>query len=228
MSLSTGREWTRWRCYCCNQLGHLASRCPKRKKKMKPEGPETIATASMEDFASKYEREFSLVTLVSNVDSEGFGGDIRWIGHGQQVVNEGGMVRVVRGVGSVRFQLEFGGLLELDGVLFVPELRVNLLSVSAFEDVGYCVLFKREHVFIYRQGVDTVELQLIDNQADRLYMLRGQPSVYDSASDEAHEEASETVVAPRIQSCISREESESLLSTGKRLSRLIKPMLKMK
>jgi hypothetical protein len=68
------------------------------------------------------------------------------------------MVRVVRGVGSVRFQLEYGGLLELDGVLFVPGLRVNLLSVPALEDVGYCILFKSEHVFIYREGVDQVEL----------------------------------------------------------------------
>jgi hypothetical protein len=35
-----------------------------------------------------------------------------------------------------------------------------------------------------------------------------------------HEEASETTVAPRIQSCIPREESESLLSTGRRLSQV--------
>jgi hypothetical protein len=145
------------RCYCCNQLGHLASCCPERKKKTKPEGPETTATIAMEDFASKYERGFSLVTLVSIVGSGGFGGDIRWIvdsgasshmtriwrvfldfteiGPGRQVVNEGGMARAVRGVENVRFQLEFGGLLELDGVLFVPGLRVNLLLVSALEDV---------------------------------------------------------------------------------------------
>jgi hypothetical protein len=122
------------------------------------------------------------------------------------VVNEGGMARVVRGVGSVRFQFEFGGLLELDGDLFVPGLRVNLLSISALEDVGYCVLFKREHVFIYREGVDPMELQLIGNQVDRLYMLIGQPSVYDSTLDEEREEAPETVVAPRVQSRIPREE----------------------
>jgi hypothetical protein len=65
------------------------------------------------------------------------------------VVNEGGMVKFVHGFENVRFQLEFGGLLELDGFLFVPGLRVNLISVSALENVGYCVLFKREHVFIY-------------------------------------------------------------------------------
>jgi hypothetical protein len=164
----------------------------------------------MEDIASKYKREFSLVTLVSNVNNGGFGGDIRWIvdsgaschmtriwrvfidftktGPGQQVVNEGCMARVVHEVGSVRFQLEFGGLLELDGVLFVPRLRVNLFSISTLDDVGYCVLFKRENVFIYRKGVDPMELKLINNRVDRLYMLREQPSMYDTTSNEKHGE----------------------------------------
>jgi hypothetical protein len=128
------------------------------------------------------------------------------------------MVRDVRGVGRVRFQLEYGGFMELDGVLFVLGLRVNLLSGSALEDVGYCILFKREHVFIYKEGVDSVELQLIGDRVNMLYMLRGQPSMYDSMSDEEHEEALETAVIPRIQSCISREERESLLSTGRRLN----------
>jgi len=67
------------RCYCCNQLGHLASHCPERKKKKKQEGLEAVATTTMEDFASKYDMEFSLVILVSIVGSGGFGGDIRWI-----------------------------------------------------------------------------------------------------------------------------------------------------
>jgi hypothetical protein len=63
-------------------LGHLASHCPerkKKKKKKKPEGPETAATTAIEDFASKFDTEFSLVTLVSSVGNGGFGGDIRWI-----------------------------------------------------------------------------------------------------------------------------------------------------
>jgi hypothetical protein len=97
-------------------------------------------------------------------------------------------------------------------------LRVKLLSVSALEDVGYCTLFKREHVFIYKEGADPVELQLIDDRVNRLYMLRGQPLVYHSVLDEEHEEAPETVVGSRIQSCILREESESLLSTDRRLN----------
>jgi hypothetical protein len=56
------------------------------------------------------------------------------------------MARAVRGVGRVIFRLEYGGPLEVDGVLFVPGLRVSLLSVSALEDAGYCTLFKRGRV----------------------------------------------------------------------------------
>ena len=87
------------------------------------------------------------------------------------MVNEDGMALAVCGVGRVRFQLEYGGFLELDGVLFVLGLRVNLLSVSTLEDVGYCTLFKRGHVFIYREGAALVEPQLIGDRVDRLYML---------------------------------------------------------
>jgi hypothetical protein len=94
------------------------------KKKKAQEGPETIATTTMEDFASKYDREFSLITLVSSVGNGGFEGDTRWIvdsgaschmtriwrvfliitetGLDRMVESEGGMSRVVRGVGKVR------------------------------------------------------------------------------------------------------------------------------
>jgi hypothetical protein len=77
---SSERDLSKVRCYCCNQLGHLASHCPERKKKKKEsEGPETTTTTTIEDFASKFDREFSLVTLVSSVGNGGFRGDVRWI-----------------------------------------------------------------------------------------------------------------------------------------------------
>jgi hypothetical protein len=162
-------------------LRHLDFHCRERKKKNKePEGPEIAATTTMEDFASMYDMVFSFITLVSSVSGRGFRGDNRWIvdsgasfhmtgiwgvflnitetGPDGQVVNEGGMSRAIHGVGRVIFQLKYGGFLEFDGV-------------SALEDVGYCTLFKREHVFIYREGVDPVELQLISDQVNMLYML---------------------------------------------------------
>jgi hypothetical protein len=52
---------------------------------------------------------------------------------------------------------------------------------------------------------------------DRLYMVRGKPTGYDLVSDEEHE-AHETAVVLRVKYFILREEMESLLSIGRRLS----------
>jgi hypothetical protein len=54
----------------------------------------------------------------------------------------------VKGVGCVRFQLESGGSLEVDEVMYVPELRVNFLSMSTLEDKGYAVMFEDGKVLI--------------------------------------------------------------------------------
>jgi hypothetical protein len=68
-------------CYYCNQLGHLTSHCPEKKKKKKKEleGHDPTTKTTMEDFSSKFDMEFSLVTLVSSVGSVRFVGDSRWI-----------------------------------------------------------------------------------------------------------------------------------------------------
>ena len=45
----------------------------------------------------------------------------------------------VEGVGRVLFQLESSIYLKIGSVLFVPEMRRNLLLVSALEDEEYAV-----------------------------------------------------------------------------------------
>jgi hypothetical protein len=42
--------------------------------------------------------------------------------------------------------------LEVDEVMYVPELKVNLLSISALEDMGYDVMFPDGHVLIRAEG----------------------------------------------------------------------------
>jgi len=48
--------------------------------------------------------------------------------------------------GSIKFQLELGRTMEAKGVLFVPRLKKNLLSVSIIEDICYVVMFKNGQV----------------------------------------------------------------------------------
>jgi hypothetical protein len=57
-------------------------------------------------------------------------------------------MHAVKGVGCVKFQLESGGSLEVDEVLFVPEMKINFISISTLEDMGYAVMFEDEHLLI--------------------------------------------------------------------------------
>jgi hypothetical protein len=64
-------------------------------------------------------------------------------------------MHAVKGVGCIKFQLKSGVSLEVAGVMYVPGLKENLLSVSALEDIVYAVMFEDGHVLIHSEGVDT-------------------------------------------------------------------------
>ena len=113
------------------------------------------ATVEIEEFSSTFEQDFSLVSMVSSTDSNSYMYDNTWlIDNGStshmtgkldtfHIIHEIGRghyvngTHEVKGIGKVIFQLEFNETLELDGVLFVPRLRDNLISVSALGDVGW-------------------------------------------------------------------------------------------
>jgi hypothetical protein len=81
----------------------------------------------------------------------------------------------VEGVGTVRFHLESGGFLEVEDVLYVPELKKNLLSVSVLEDMGFAVTFQRGKVLICSEGAIPDTTMSIGVREGRLYRLQGQP-----------------------------------------------------
>ena len=80
----------------------------------------------------------------------------------------------------MRFQLEFGDLFTLEGVLFVLGLPVNLISISSLEDSGWGTMFRSGHVFLYPVGVQPVEAMLRGDQKERLYLVRGK-AMYSSS-----------------------------------------------
>jgi hypothetical protein len=72
----------------------------------------------------------------------------------------------VEGVGTVRFQLESGGSLEVADVLHVPELKMNLLSVLAMED---------GQVLIWSKGSDLDSARVLGVKEGNVYRLQGKP-----------------------------------------------------
>ena len=56
---------------------------------------------------------------------------------------------VIRGVGRVRFLLDCGELLEVAGILYIPRLRVSILSELSLDDADFSVVFQRQLIFTY-------------------------------------------------------------------------------
>jgi hypothetical protein len=76
--------------------------------------------------------------------------------------------------GCVKFQLESNVSLEVAGVIYVPGLK--LLLVSALEDMGYAVMFEDGHVLIRSEGVDTQDTTVrLGIKEGMIYRLLGQP-----------------------------------------------------
>jgi hypothetical protein len=149
------KDMSKVRCLACHKTGHYTSQCLNKKEK-KPE-PEIA------EFVERHEREFSLmigplgsgclvfedieVWFVDNGASRHMT-RMRLVFFSLSETNSDCYVGVgtdpqlaVKGVGSVRFQLESGGFLEVARVLYVPEMMVNLLSVSSLEVDRFGVAF---------------------------------------------------------------------------------------
>jgi hypothetical protein len=187
------------RCFACQKIGHYASQCPNKKE----EESEVATTTSieMDAFAKKFDDEFSLVeTLFSNnrfAELEESGAWFMDNGSSRHMTGmrsvflsvskkdsycyvKSGMhtMHAVKGVGCVRVQLESGVSLEVAGVMYVLGLKVNLLSVSTLEHMGYAVTFEDGQVLISSVRVDTQDAVVrLGIREGMLYRVLGQPIV---------------------------------------------------
>ena len=58
-----------------------------------------------------------------------------------------------KGTGTVTLQLSQGQVLRLQDVLYVPDLKKNLVSISAMEDKGFKVAFIDGKVCIWKKSL---------------------------------------------------------------------------
>jgi hypothetical protein len=96
---------------------------------------------------------------------------------------------------------------EVAKVLFVLELNVNFLSVSALEDEGCGVVFHHGQLFIYPEGATPDTSTVLGVRYERLYRLLGQPVIVSNGFLD-----SESVFVSLTDGC------EASSSTVKRLS----------
>jgi len=73
----------------------------------------------------------------------------------------------VKGTGTVTLHLSQGQVLHLQNVLYVPNLKKNLVSISAMEDKGFNVAFVDGKVRIWKKSFK--EAITIGFRVDTLY-----------------------------------------------------------
>jgi hypothetical protein len=81
----------------------------------------------------------------------------------------------VKGIGSTSFQLDSGDILHIGDILLVPELKKNLLSISASEDKGFRVAFVDGKVLVCPKDLDMDSVGAIGVRVGSLYRLIGRP-----------------------------------------------------
>ena len=79
----------------------------------------------------------------------------------------------VKGIGTVTLYLSEGQVLYLQDVLYVPDLKKNLVSISAMEDKGFKMAFVDGKVRIWKKSLK--EALTIGFRVDTLYQVGGSP-----------------------------------------------------
>jgi hypothetical protein len=148
------------------QDGNYASKCPEKNKRKGKTQTTTSMEIQIDDFATKFEKELSLVSCLStstNSKSAWYldNGASNHMIEAQELFNNlmedsgthvelGDEVKyAVKGKGTIMFKLESRILLETQDVLYVLELKKNILSISVLEDRVFVVMFKKGKVLIH-------------------------------------------------------------------------------
>jgi hypothetical protein len=80
----------------------------------------------------------------------------------------------IEGVGCISFRLEYGEMIHVDEVFYVPGLKKNLLSVATLKDKGYWVIFKDRKALMWDKDSHLSTAKPIGSHKGGLYVVTRQ------------------------------------------------------
>jgi hypothetical protein len=181
------KDMSKVKCFACHKFGYHAGKCPNKKKK------QTATSTEVEEFSTKFDKEFSLVVCLSTrathssvwyidngasrhmTDVREHVIDLTQIGDLEVVLGDDRVVKEV-GSGTISFQRESQPPMLLRDVLYVPGLKKNLILVSTIEERGYEVLFCDGQVLLFPKGSNVTSAKVIGTRHEKLYKLMFQPA----------------------------------------------------
>jgi hypothetical protein len=79
----------------------------------------------------------------------------------------------IKGVGEASYKLDLEKPMQMKEVLYVPELKKNLLSILEFDEKGYIVSFVDGQVVMWPRGNNFDDALVIGVQEGGLYNVEG-------------------------------------------------------
>ena len=76
---------------------------------------------------------------------------------------------------TIPFQMESGGVLRVDNVLWVPKIKKSVLSVSTIENKGFDIIFQDGRVLIKLRGSSLVAVAILGVREGNFYRLNCKP-----------------------------------------------------
>jgi hypothetical protein len=197
------------KCFNCQRKGHFARDCPKIRKGNKDKYHASIAvedesrrTKTKEASGNQEtKREYYLISTLSGSLTNGVeswlidSGASRHMTINKEVLANfkekefSAQVELgdnasytIKGLGSASFQLEYGGELHIEEILYVPGLKKNLISVAVLEDKGYRVIFMDKKALLWSKNQELSSTIVIGVREGGLYKLLGHIQVLVHAS----------------------------------------------
>ena len=90
-----------------------------------------------------------------------------------EIILGGNSTYPMKWTGTVTLHLNQGQIIHLQDVLYVPDLKKNLVSISAMEDKGFKVVFIDGKVRVWKRNFK--EAFTLGFRVDTLYQVGGSP-----------------------------------------------------
>lgn len=125
-------------------------------------------------FVVKFEKDFSFAScLFANAISRSAWYICNGASHHITLAHEW-FISLMDQVSEVHVELESCNSLEIKGMLYVPWLKKNQLSIPVMEDKGLSMKFHKGNALIRVKGSSPNTTQVIGVRKDNLYMLQGE------------------------------------------------------
>jgi hypothetical protein len=184
------KDISKIQCFRCDKYGHIARDCPTKKKRRQHASTVDVDSEPHQRYEDIKDKAFFFISsLLGTIPTDSdiwlidSGASRHMIGYKEHLTNlvekdfrlhvvlSDNARYIVKGVGTSSFQLDFDIPLQLSELLYVLEMKRNLVSISALEDKGYKFTFSEGKFHAWHKNSHMDCARVIGVRENNLYRM---------------------------------------------------------